>query len=105
MKNIEWLNINKNFDNFTEDSWKLEWLRFVDKYRIDFNPKSDVDKTTVIIRWLNATHKDIKRCVDKDAIIDYIISNDTSLNNEYFRISVDRFKDFIDSLNYYEIEV
>lgn len=104
MTNIEWLNINKMFDKFTEDSWKLDWLRFIDRYRINFNPKTDVDKTTVIIRWLNTTHKDIKRYVDKDAVVDYIISNDTSLNSEYFRINIDRFKGFIDGLKYYEVE-
>lgn len=105
MTNIEWLNINCLFNIFLEDTWKLGWEELCNKYHIKYDPKSDRSSLKIISSWLNSKHKDLKRCVDKDALLEYIEDNDTSNNEQYYRIRIDDFLKFIDMLDVHEIEV
>lgn len=105
MTNIEWLNINNRFKEFSEDCWKQGWDSLINKYHITYNPKSDLSSLKIVVNWLNSKHKDLKRCVDKDALLEYIEDNDTSNNEQYYRIRIDDFLKFIDMLDVHEIEV
>ena len=105
MTNIEWLNINNHFDEFLEDCGAYYWEKICDKYHISYNPKEYKSYLKIIVEWLNSKHKDLKRCVDKDALLEYIEDNDTSNNEQYYRIRIDDFLKFIDMLDVHEIEV
>lgn len=105
MTNIEWLNINGLFDTFSEDCWKQSWDSLINKYHITYNPKSDFSSLKIVVNWLNSKHKDLKKCIDKDALLEYIEDNDTSNNEQYYRINIDNFLNFVNMLDVHEIEV
>ena len=105
MTNYEWLDINKLYDTFTKDSIPLDRREFICNYRIPFNPKCDIGVVEVVLRWLKSKHTELKKCVDKDALLEYIEDNDTSNNEQYYRIRIDDFLKFIYMLDVHEIEV
>jgi len=106
MTNIEWLNINNRFDEFLEDCESYYWELMCEKYHIADNSKNACTSyLKVIAEWLNSKHKELKHCIDKDALLEYIEDNDTSNNEQYYRIRIDDFLKFIDSLDVHEIEV
>ena len=105
MTNYEWLNINNLYDTFITDYHSLLWHTFVDKYRLHYNPKSEYNDVQVILNWLNSKHTTIKKCIDRDALIEYIEDNDTSNNEDYYRICINDFLKFVDMLDVHEIEV
>lgn len=105
MTNIEWLNINNRFDEFLEDCSSFYWEKICDKYHIAYDTKKYDSYLKIIVEWLNSKHKDLKLCIDKDALLEYIEDNDTSNNEDYYRIRINDFLKFVDMLDVHEIEV
>ena len=105
MTNFDWLNINNLYDEFIKDYGELGWYTFINKYRIHYNPKCDTNEVLIIFRWLRSNHMVVKKCVDIEPLLEYIKRNDTSNNEQYYRIRIDDFLKFIDMLDVHEIEV
>lgn len=105
MTNYEWLNINNRYDEFIEDCGFYSWEKICDKYHITYVPKDYKSYLKVIVEWLNSKHKERKMCIDKDALLEYIEDNDTSNNEDYYRIRINDFLKFADMLDVHYIEV
>lgn len=106
MTNIEWLNINNRFDEFLEDCEAYYWEKICEKYHISYKSKNVAySYLKIVAEWLNSKHKELKQCIDKDALLEYIEDNNTSNNEEYYRIRIDSFIKFVESLDVHEIEI